>query len=440
MASVHLFSGYGLRCSGCGLRRGTYAGQLVVIMNMSSPSSPTTSPAGNVVVAPELFRGNDVPAGVSDEAYYTRKIMLIDDEAVNVKVTRRYLEKEGYKTFITTTDASEAFDLIQRENPDLVLLDVVMPKVSGLDILVQLRNSSERKNIPVIILTASTSAETKASALRLGATDFLAKPVDPSELIPRVRNVLVVKAHNDHMKAYTEQLEKAVRLRTTELAASRKHVIECLARAAEYRDDSTGKHILRVGRYAGLIAQQLGFSEEQAELIEQAAQLHDVGKIAVPDQILKKDTDLDPAEIELMRMHCVYGLQIIQPMSERDSDVLRKHPELCDRVLIDSSPVVQIAGRIALSHHERWDGTGYPLGLAGEDIPIEGRITAVADVYDALSSSRPYKAPFPREKCFEFMQAEADKHFDRRILNAFIERSTDIVRIQMEFANVHPDS
>ncbi|MEE8045203.1 MAG: HD domain-containing phosphohydrolase, partial [Dehalococcoidia bacterium] len=324
--------------------------------------------------------------------------------------------------------------------PDLVLLDVVMPKISGLDILVQVRKAPECKNVPIVILTASTSAETKASALHLGATDFLAKPVDPSELIPRVRNMLVVKAHHDHLEAYTEQLEKAVQVRTTELAASRKHVIECLARAAEYRDDSTGKHILRVGRYAGLIAQQLGFSDEQVELIEQSAQLHDVGKIAVPDNILKKDSELDPAETELMRKHCVYGLQIIQPMSERDLDVVRKHPELCDRVLIDSSPVVQIAGRIALSHHERWDGTGYPLGLAGEDIPIEGRITAVADVYDALSSSRPYKPPIPREKCFEFMMAEADKHFDRQILNAFMERSTDIIRIQMEFADVGSDS
>ncbi len=361
------------------------------------------------------------------------KILIVDDEPINIKITKKYLEERGYRNFITTFDSTEAIDLITAHRPDLVLLDIVMPKVSGLDILEQMRVTRGCENVPVVILTASTDPATKLSALELGATDFLSKPVDPSELIPRVRNVLVVKAHRDHLAAYAEQLERAVQQRTFELAVSRQQIIQCLARAAEYRDDDTGRHIVRVGRYAGVIANQLGFSDQQVEDIEQAAQLHDVGKIAIPDEILKKEHSLEPAEYELMKKHCVFGTKIIRPLGGRDLQSLRLHPELGARMLsVESSPLIKIAARIALTHHERWDGGGYPIGLAGEDIPIEGRITAVADVFDALSSRRPYKSAIPRLKCFEIMAAEAGKQFDPKVLKAFFERAEDIVQIQLE--------
>jgi putative two-component system response regulator len=362
-----------------------------------------------------------------------RKILIVDDEGVNVRVTKKYLVQHGFRNFITTTDSTEAIELIRTRKPDLVLLDIVMPKVSGLDILAQVRETPEFGNLPVVILTASTDPATKLSALELGATDFLSKPVDPSELIPRVRNVLLMKTHQDQLEAYTEQLEKAVQMRTFELALSRKHLIECLARAAEYRDDATGKHIIRVGRYAGVIARELGLSVEVVEDIEQAAQLHDVGKIAIPDEILKKPGSLEPAEYELMRKHCVLGLKIMQPLDAREAKILKSHPEFGARILsIESSPIIKMAARIALTHHEHWDGSGYPIGLAGEDIPIEGRITSVADVFDALSSARPYKRAIPRQKCFEIMATEAGKQFDPQVLQAFFARSSDIVRIQLE--------
>lgn len=361
------------------------------------------------------------------------KILIVDDEPVNIKVTRRYLQRDGYDNFITLTDSREAMDVILREDPDLVLLDILMPEVSGLDILRMVRERPGFENLPVVILTASTAPETKHTALQLGATDFLAKPVDPSELIPRVRNMLVVKAHQDHLEAYAEQLEQAVQQRTQELAISRQHVIECLARAAEYRDDDTGQHIIRVGRYAGVIAAELDFSPEYCRQIEQAAQLHDVGKIAIPDGILKKKGKLDEAEYELMQKHCIYGHKVIQPYSDAEKLTVRAHAEMGARILnVSSSEIIRMAGRIALTHHEWWDGSGYPIGLAGEDIPIEGRITAVADVFDALSSPRPYKKAFPRAKCFEIMSDESGTHFDPNVLQAFFARSAEIVRIQME--------
>lgn len=369
----------------------------------------------------------------SNTAARSSKILIIDDELVNIKVTKKYLEQDGYEEFITSTDPTRAMDLITTEQPDLVLLDVVMPNVSGLDILQMVRSNPSTESLPVVILTASTDPETKLSALRLGATDFLAKPVDPSELIPRVRNMLVVKAHQDHLAAYAEQLEHAVQMRTFELAASRKHVIECLARAAEYRDDDTGRHIVRVGRYAGIIADELGFSADQVDQIEMAAQLHDVGKIAIPDGILKKNDKLSADEYEFMQKHCSFGHKIIQPMSEADSHLLRSHPELGAEILkVESSEIIRMAARIALTHHEKWDGSGYPIGLAGEDIPIEGRITAVADVFDALSSSRPYKKAFPREKCFGILESESGKHFDPAVIEAFFARQHDVVLIQLD--------
>ena len=206
-----------------------------------------------------------------------------------------------------------------------------------------------------------------------------------------------------------------------------------MARAAEFRDDDTGRHIVRVGRYAGLIADELGFSVDFVDQIEQAAQLHDVGKIAIPDGILKKKKGLAPDEYELMQRHCMFGHKIIAPRTKRERQMMAAHSELGARMLsVESSDVIRMAARIALTHHEWYDGTGYPIGLAGDDIPVEGRITAVADVFDALSSSRPYKDAYPREKCLSIMLEESGTHFDPTVLDAFLRRSEDIVRIQLD--------
>jgi putative two-component system response regulator len=312
-----------------------------------------------------------------------------------------------------------------------------MPGVTGLDILRAVRATDETKHLPVLILTAASDAEVKRRAVDLGATDFLPKPVDPHELLPRVRNSLLAKAYQDQLARENCRLEEEVKRRTTELAASREEVVHCLARAAEYRDDDTGEHVMRVGRYVGVIARELGFDEPQVEVLELAAQLHDLGKIAIPDSILRSPGKLEPQQFEVMKKHCGVAKNILQPMDEEQWKTLRSHTRLGAGLLhVRSSPLLMLAAKIAQTHHERWDGCGYPLGLAGEDIPIEGRMTAVADVYDALSSKRPYKPPFPREKCFAILEEGRGAHFDPKVLDAFFARTEDIINIQIQYMDV----
>ena len=364
------------------------------------------------------------------------KIMIVDDEPINLKVAKKYLMLEGYQNFVTTTDSSSAVDLVGRENPDLLLLDIMMPHVSGLDILQALRANPRWLHLPVVILTAADDQPTKRRALELGANDFLGKPVDPTDLVPRIHNVLTVKRHHEHLQRYSQELEAEVLRRTAELARSRQEVIHCLARAAEFRDDDTGRHVLRVGRYARVIAEELGWTGDLSTF-EQAAQLHDIGKIGVPDSILLKPGKLTPEEFEIMQKHAGYGRRITQTLPDHEANVLRGHTELGSRLLDSTdSPILALAAIISLSHHEKWDGSGYPLGLAGEDIPLEGRITAVADVFDALSSKRPYKPPFPMEKCLQILEEGRGKHFDPAVLDAFLRRRQEILRTQICFADV----
>lgn len=373
---------------------------------------------------------------VLDCSLKSSKIMILDDEAYNVLVVKKFLANQGYEHILTSTDAIRAIELIRQNMPDLILLDIMMPEVSGIDILTQMKRDPELATIPVIILTASSNPTVRAQALELGATDFLPMPVESGELVLRVRNVLAAKAHFDHLASYSLQLEKEVEARTRELAQSRRQIITCLARAAEFRDDDTGEHVVRVGKYAAIIADELGFDGKFVESMELAAQLHDVGKIAIPDAILHKPGKLDPDEFSFMRKHCSFGEQIIDCLPESDWKLLRKHTEAGARMLrVKSSSVLALAMRIALTHHERWDGTGYPLGLEGEDIPIEGRITAVADVYDALSSERPYKKAFPRDKCFSILEEGRGSHFDTKVLDAFFCRFEDIVETQLRYSD-----
>lgn len=372
-----------------------------------------------------------------------RRVMIVDDEEVNVLMVRQHLMRAGYENFVTTSDSREATNLAETENPDLVLLDINMPHVSGMEILKTLSSHPELRRIPVVILTAATDPNTKQAALELGANDFLHKPVDPNELIARVRNSLTIKIHFDNLASQKQELERLVKKRTEELYQSRQQVILSLARAAEHRDNETGNHVLRVGCFAAVIAQQLGWPRAATEMIQQAAQLHDVGKIGVPDRVLFKPGKLEQNEFEIMQRHCALGKQIIEPFDSSESQLFQKHTKIGSNLLeIQDSPLMRMASRIAQTHHERWDGTGYPLGLAGEDIPIEARITAVADVFDALSSKRPYKNAFPREKCFSIMEEMRGSHFDPKVLDAFFAASDRVIEIQMTFMDeeqTHPE-
>ena len=371
-----------------------------------------------------------------DEPINVAKVMIIDDESLNIDLVEAYLQEAGYKNCRSTTDSAKAMELIRHEFPDVILTDLMMPDVTGFDILAATRADKALKHIPVIVLTAVTDPVNKLKALELGANDLLAKPVDPSELILRLRNTLDAKAYQDHLASYSARLEHEVRSRTMELEVSRVEAIHCLALAAEFRDDDTGKHVARVGRYAAIVADELGFEKSRVELIELAAQLHDVGKIGVPDAILLKPGKLDREEFDFMKRHCDFGKTITQPLLDAEWKKLIRHTEVGSSILeVHSSPIMRLAATIAVSHHEKWDGSGYPSGLAGEDIPIEGRITAIADVYDALSSARPYKQAFPDEKCFAILKEERGSHFEPQVVDAFFARIDEIVRVRKEFAD-----
>lgn len=334
--------------------------------------------ANNMQTLPLLTQHSSAIEDATPISASDAKIAIVDDEPTNIKVVSRLLHLEGYSTFFTTNDAREAVGLAHTHEPDLVILDLMMPHVSGLEILRTLRLDELTRHTPVIILTASTDHDTRIEALRSGANDFLNKPIDPSELAPRVGNLLALKRHQDRLRNYSHELEAAVKRRTAELEASRRDILHCLARAAEYRDDDTGHHVMRVGRYARLVAQGLGKDADYVDCIEQAAQLHDVGKIGVADDILRKPGRLTDAEFELMRKHSGFGKRVLQRLTPQEELALRHHADIGAKVLgIARSPVLDMAMRIALTHHEWWNGTGYPLGLKGEDIPIEGRITAV---------------------------------------------------------------
>jgi putative two-component system response regulator len=363
------------------------------------------------------------------------KLMVVDDEPTNVKLVQRFLELDGYERFVTTTDSRRAVQMAREERPDCILLDLMMPHVSGLEILDQLRADPELA-LPVIFLTAVTDGNTRRDALERGATDFLNKPIDPYELAPRVANVVAAKAFQDQLLGHSRDLEQAVRERTVDLERAHREVAYCLARAAEYRDNDTGFHVLRVGRYARLIAEELGMTGDQLDLIEHAAQLHDVGKIGVPDAVLLKPDRLSEDEFQLMKKHCGFGKRILRQASDDEEIQLRSHSEVGAKILDGAaSPLLVLARKIALSHHEWWNGAGYPLGLRGEDIPLEGRITAVADVFDALSSRRCCKDAMPVDECFEIMERESGTHFDPKVFAAFLNRRKQVVEVQLRYAD-----
>lgn len=367
------------------------------------------------------------------EGAATARLVVIDDERTNLRIARMFLRREGFGCVETFEDSREALDAIRRGPPDLILTDIRMPGLDGLDLIRELRADPRLAVLPVVVLSASSDAETRAQALRLGATDFLNKPFDPVELAPRVRNLLLLKAHQDDLRRRAETLESLVRARTAELEASRREVIHCLARAAEFRDNETGRHVIRVGRYAALIADQMGCDRKLCELIELAAPLHDIGKIGIPDAVLLKPGKLTADEYEVMKRHAAMGEQIVRPLGA--SGHADEVPAGDVRAPVPTSPVLALAARIAASHHERWDGKGYPLGLAGEAIPLEGRITAVADVFDALSHSRPYKPAYPLDRCLAILDEGRGTQFDPVVLDAFLARVDAILAVRQNLAD-----
>lgn len=412
------------------------ASELLALLQDDAVSAVEHS-AGSLsgVEAPDLPVDSIVQGTSPWEVTTNPRLMIVDDEPVVVKVVQKHLAAEGFKRFITTTEPARAMELISNERPDLVLLDIMMPGMSGLEVLEKVRADRESRDLPVIILTASTDQETKLEALRLGATDFLEKPVDFVELVTRVRNTLAAKAHYDHLKHYVWGMQLEIPLKEEEMMASRLELVHCLARAVEDCTGTTGNHVARVGRYSAILAKELGLKPATVATIEHSAPLHDIGLIGIPNCTPLETYQFTIAEIELLRRGIPPGQRSLRGATADERGTIQAHTSIGAQLLNrGTSPLFTMAARIALAHHESWDGTGYPIGMAGKDIPLEGRIVRVADTFDVLSSQMVYNPAIPLDQCYKIMEAGRGGPFDPAIVDAFLARKSDIAAAQSEYA------
>ena len=334
-----------------------------------------------------------------------KSILVVDDIAQNIEVLSGIL-RTRYRVR-AATNGERALEIAMSEpKPDLILLDVMMPDMDGLDVCRRLKADPRSRDIPVIFVTAMSEIEDEADGFAAGCVDYLAKPVSPPLVLARVRTHLQLRDQN-------QRLERKVRERTAELERTRLAVIRCLGKASEFKDDNTGLHVIRMSRYSRALGLAAGMNEEEAHMLMLASPMHDIGKIGVPDHILKKNGKLDAEEWEMMKRHVEFGGQIL---GHHDSELL------------------VMARTIALTHHEKWDGSGYPKGLAGEDIPLVGRITALADVFDALTSERPYKKAWPVEEALNLIRSERGKHFDPELVDKMDSILSEFDSIRLEYA------
>ena len=321
------------------------------------------------------------------------RILVVDDEPANLKVIREVLANDYRLSFAKSGEL--ALQLIENEPPKLILLDIMMPDMSGFEVCKVLKANPKTAHIPVIFVTALSHEQDESEGFALGAVDYITKPISPAIVRARVKNHLSL--------VQAEQLQLA-------------HIdlIQRLGRAAEYKDTDTGEHIARMSRYSKVLALAYGMSEYEAEQLKQAAPMHDVGKIGIPDSVLLKPGRLNENEYEHMKQHALIGAKILEN---------------------STSPLLQLAHTLALEHHEKWDGTGYPYGLKAEEISIEGRIVTIADVFDALTSKRPYKKAWSVEEAIDLLKDEAGKHFDPQLVDLFIGQIDSIIEIKNTYTS-----
>ncbi|MGB7342573.1 MAG: HD domain-containing phosphohydrolase [Pirellulaceae bacterium] len=366
------------------------------------------------------------------------KILFVDDEPYVLRAYERSLhsQRDVWEMHFESCPL-QAWARLQQEQFDTVVSDVRMPGITGLELLQRIKHDSKLHDLPVVIVTGEADKKLKSEALNLNASDLLNKPVQVDDLTARLRSVLRIKSYADQLRSEKALLEERVQQRTAELNASRVDILWRLGKAAEYRDEETGNHVVRVGSYSRVIAKTLGQDEIFCDTIFLAAPLHDIGKIGVPDAVLLKPGKLDDEEWVAMRAHCEIGVSILT-----DSCHLKRFasqlasPGLAEMILNDcSNPVIDMAAQIAQSHHEKYDGSGYPDGIAGDNIPLVGRIVAIADVYDALRSRRPYKEPFSIERSVSILKEGSGSHFDPQVVEAFLESFPEIQGIEKKFAD-----
>lgn len=340
------------------------------------------------------------------------RLIIIDDEAVNLKLLDKMLRGHGYQDLVLVDDPRKVIDLYKAARPDLILLDINMPHLDGYQVMEQLKALNDPLLPPIVILTAQHGKDYLLRALAAGARDFVTKPFDRNELLMRVRNLLDAQLAHRMMHEQKQVLEEMVQVRTDELRRTRLQVVQRLGMAAEYRDEETGSHILRMSHFSTLLARAIGWSDADCELILNASPMHDIGKIGIPDAILLKPGKFEPHEWEIMKTHATIGGKLLAG---------------------DESELMRMAQVIALTHHEKWDGSGYPNGLAGEAIPQSGRITALADVFDALTSERPYKKAWTVEAAVSLINENSGKHFDPKLVEVFIQHLPHILEIRERF-------
>jgi putative two-component system response regulator len=341
--------------------------------------------------------------------YPEARIFVVDDENPNVELLKDMLASAGYRHVVAETDPARVLDVVDGFDPDLILLDLHMPKISGFELMERLREAAQDSYLPIIVLTADTTLDAKHKALTAGAQDFLSKPFDVLEVLLRIQNTLHSRFLHKDLESAKELLETRVEQRTRDLEEAQTEAFERLALAAELRDDDTGQHTRRVGDTAALVAHALGFDALQVALIRRAAALHDVGKIGIPDSILLAPRKLTVEEFEIVKAHTQLGANILTG---------------------SRNPALVMAEEIAWSHHERWDGSGYG-GVAGEDIPLVGRITTVVDVFDALTHGRPYKRAWAIDEAISEIDNQRSHQFDPTVVSAFMDVQEDAVSIAL---------
>jgi putative two-component system response regulator len=333
-------------------------------------------------------------------------ILVVDDTPSNISVLMEILR--GDYRVLAAINGEQALKIANADSPpDLILLDVMMPGMSGHEVCQRLKSESRTRKIPIIFVTAMNQTEDEALGFALGAVDYITKPVSPPIVKARVKT---------HLELYDQNcvLERMVRERTAELHHTRMEIIKRLGRAGEFRDNETGMHVIRVAHYCRLLGQAVRMNEEDVDLLFNAAPMHDIGKIGIRDDVLLKPGKLDDAEIAVMRKHVPFGAEIIG--------------EHADGLL-------SMARVIALTHHEKWDGSGYPSGLKGEEIPLVGRITSIADVFDALTSARPYKKAWPIEDAVTYLKREAGYSFDPELVGKFIDILPQILAVRAQYSD-----
>ena len=340
-------------------------------------------------------------------------VIIVDDQATSRAILAEVVAGTGRDVSIETFgNPLEAINWLTRNAADLILVDVEMPEMSGIEFIRRVRGLIHLQQVPIITVSAHIGLSNRIAALEAGATDFLAKPVNMTECGLRCRNLLDVHRKHVAVESHSRALSAAVREATEDVRDRERETLMRLAKAGEYRDEDTGNHILRMARYSGLLARACGMSEQYVDLIEQAAPLHDIGKIAIPDNILLKPGKLDEHEWVRMKQHATIGHELLAG---------------------SRSKYVNMGAEIAFSHHEKFDGSGYPHGIRGDLIPLAGRIVAIADVYDALTSERPYKKPWPSEWAFKHLVDKAGSHFDPMLVDYFELIRDDVCKIQDAF-------